>query len=276
VTDFSNDTNHPKSTIDQLFRLDGRVAVVAGGAGRIGRAVCDALAGAGAKVCVMDIDERAARDLAAELKDLHGEETLPAVVDTTNEGSLNEGVREIETKLGAPSILVNSTQFRGKGFYSSDVSEYPREAWDLVMNANLTGVYLTCQAIGRAMIEHGGGSIVNLSSTYGVVSADPRIYGTSGVNSPVSYAASKAGVINLTRYLAIHWREKNIRVNCLVPGGVFDNQGDEFVREYCARTPLGRMAKAEDYQGAVLFMASQASSYMTGSVVTVDGGWTAW
>ena len=126
------------------------------------------------------------------------------------------------------------------------------------------------------MMERGGGSIVNLSSTYGVVSADPRIYGDSGVNSPISYAGSKSAILNMSRYLAVHWREKNIRVNTLIPGGVFDNQGDEFVKNYSARTPLGRMAKAEEYQGATLFMLSDASTYMTGATVTVDGGWTAW
>ena len=144
------------------------------------------------------------------------------------------------------------------------------------MGVNLTGVLLTCQVFGRAMITHGRGSVVNLSSTYGVVSADPRIYGDSGLNSPVSYAASKAAVINLSRYLAIHWREKNVRVNCLVPGGVLRSAGRGVCTRVLARTPLGRMAKADDYVGAVLFMVSAASSYMTGSVVTVDGGWTAW
>ena len=148
-------------------------------------------------------------------------------------------------------------------------------AWDKVLQVNLTGVHLACQAFGRSMLKHGGGAIVNLASTYGVVSPDPRIYGASGVNSPVAYAAAKAGVINLTRYLAVHWREANIRVNCLVPGGVFDRQDPEFVESYCARTPLGRMAAADDYQGAVLFMLSRASAYMTGATLVVDGGWTA-
>ena len=152
----------------------------------------------------------------------------------------------------------------------------PIDAREQVFKVNVTGVLMACQTFGKTMIENGGGSIVNLSSTYGVVSADPRIYGESGVNSPISYAGSKSAILNITRYLAIHWREKNIRVNTLIPGGVFDNQGDEFVKNYSARTPLGRMARAEEYQGATLFMLSDASSYMTGATVTVDGGWTAW
>jgi len=262
--------------VDRLFRLDGKVAVVTGGAGRIGRALSSGLADAGAQVCVLDIERNASNELAKQLTAATGRKMLSAVADTTNEDALTAAVTEITAELGPPDILVNSTQFRGKGYYGSEVGDHPREAWDKVLEVNLTGVYLCCQVFGRSMAAGRGGNIVNIASTYGVVSADPRIYGDSGVNSPVSYAASKSGVLNLTRYLAVHWRDKNIRVNCLVPGGVFDNQGDEFVEAYCARTPLGRMASAEDYVGPVLFMVSDASTYMTGSILTVDGGWTAW
>ena len=261
--------------LSQLFGLNGRVAIVAGGAGRIGSAVCKGLAAAGAKICILDLALDASTALAAALN-ADGHEAIAVSADAAQKTELEAALDEISARLGPPAVLVNATQFRGQGFYSSDVCDYPREAWESVLGVNLTGVLLTCQVFGRSMIQHGGGNIVNLSSTYGVVSADPRIYGDSGINSPVSYAASKAAVINLSRYLAIHWRDKNVRVNCLVPGGVYDRQDDGFVREYCARTPLGRMAKADDYVGAVLFMVSQASSYMTGSVVTVDGGWTAW
>jgi NAD(P)-dependent dehydrogenase (short-subunit alcohol dehydrogenase family) len=259
----------------RVFGLEGQVAVVAGGAGRIGSVLSSALAEAGAKVCILDLAEEAAGALAARLTTA-GRSAVAVRADAGRKPELECALAGIVARLGPPTILVNSTQFRGKGFYSSDVCDYPQDAWESVLGANLTSVLLTCQVFGGAMIAHGGGTIVNLSSTYGVVSADPRIYGASGINSPVSYAASKAAVINLTRYLAIHWRDKNVRVNCLVPGGVYDRQDEGFVREYCARTPLGRMAKAEDYVGAVLLMVSPASAYMTGSVVTVDGGWTAW
>lgn len=264
------------SMLERLFGLDGQVATVVGGAGRIGRALCRALAEAGAGVCVLDIDQAAGGRLADELATGTGRPVLPLAADATQRDSLDAAVETITAVLGPPTILINAAQFRGRGFYSSTVEDYPREAWNAVLEANLTAVLLACQSFGRAMIRHGGGRIVNLSSTYGIVSPDPRIYGDSGVNSPVAYAASKAGVINLTRYLAVHWRDKNVRVNCLVPGGVFDNQGEAFVANYTARTPLGRMATPEDYQGAVLFMVSAASAYMTGAVVTVDGGWTAW
>lgn len=272
------DSNRYKGAdiLARLFGLEGETAAVLGGAGRIGRTLCRALAEAGANVAVVDLDVGAADLLAAELTAATDRRVIAVQADSTQADSLDEAVKRISSELKPPTMLVNSVQYRGKGFYSSRVEDYPREAWEQVLQANLTGVHLACQAFGRKMLEHGGGRIVNLASTYGVVSPDPRIYGDSGVNSPVAYAASKAGVINLTRYLAIHWRDKNIRVNCLVPGGVFDNQGAEFVEAYCERTPLGRMANPEDYQGAILFMLSKASAYMTGAVVTVDGGWTAW
>ncbi len=262
--------------LHSLFSLHGRTAVVVGGAGRIGRPLCRTLWDAGAAVAVLDLDRQAAESAVASLPPHPGRRALAVAVDAASPADLSSACQRISRDLGPPDILVNSAQFRGGGFYSSRVEDYPLEAWQKVVEVNLTGVHLACQAFGRSMLEHRGGTMINLASTYGVVSPDPRIYGDSGVNSPVAYAAAKAGVINLTRYLAVHWRDKNIRVNCLVPGGVFDNQGPEFVAEYTRRTPLGRMAAAEDYRGAVLFMASDASSYMTGSVLTVDGGWTAW
>lgn len=266
----------PSSFLEETFGLAGQVAAVVGGAGRIGSALCQALAAAGAEVAMVDIDQPAAERLAEQVSRETGRRAIAIGTDATSEEQLAGAVASISQQLGPPRLLVNSAQFRGTGFYSSNVEDYPREAWEKVIETNLTSVHLACQAFGRAMIAAGGGRIVNLASTYGLVSPDPRIYGASGVNSPVAYAAAKAGVVNLTRYLAVHWREKNIRVNCLVPGGVFDNQSPEFVESYCARTPLGRMASPEDYQGAVLFLLSRASDYMTGSVLCVDGGWTAW
>lgn len=264
----------------RLFSLEGQVVAVAGGAGRIGRSLCRALVEAGAAVAIVDSDTASAATLSEELAGLAGgpgeRRSLAVAIDATQEDELQAALATISEELGTPRLLVNAAQFRGTGFYSSSADEYPRSAWDRVIETNLTAVHLACQVFGRAMIAAGGGKIVNLASTYGVVSPDPRIYGASGVNSPVAYAASKAGVIQLTRYLAVHWRDKNVLVNCLVPGGVFDGQASEFVEAYTARTPLGRMATADDYQGAVLFMLSPASDYMTGAVVTVDGGWTAW
>ncbi|HEX7446745.1 MAG TPA: SDR family oxidoreductase [Pirellulales bacterium] len=266
----------PHSFVEETFGLGGQVAAVVGGAGRIGSALCRAIAAAGADLAIVDLDQPAAERLAKQVGEETNRRVIAVAADATREAQLAEAVAQIAQRLGPPRLLVNSAQFRGTGFYSSNVEDYPRAAWEKVIETNLTAVHLACQAFGRAMLAAGGGRIVNISSTYGLVSPDPRIYGASGVNSPVAYAAAKAGVVNLTRYLAIHWQDKNIRVNCLVPGGVFDNQPAEFVSNYCDRTPLGRMATAEDYQGAVLFLLSRASEYMTGAVLCVDGGWTAW
>lgn len=264
------------SILEKLFRMDDRVVVVNGGAGRIGSQMCLAIADAGAKVIVLDLDAERATEVADMVQEQTGGTTLGIAADSTEQASLESALEKTKNELGIPWGLVNATQYRGTGFYGSDPADHPIDAWEQVFKVNVTGVLLACQIFGKAMIENGGGSIVNLSSTYGVVSADPRIYGESGVNSPISYAGSKSAILNMTRYLAVHWRDRNIRVNTLIPGGVFDNQGEEFVQNYSARTPLGRMAKAEEYQGAALFMLSDASSYMTGSTVTVDGGWTAW
>jgi len=259
----------------QLFGLEGDVAVVAGGAGRIGRVLCASLAQAGARVAILDLAD-STDELAASITSATARRALALKRDLTRADELAGARDDVERELGPTTILINCAQFRGQGFYSSSPENYPREAWDRVLETNLSAVHLACQVFGGAMAARGAGRIINFSSTYGVVSADPRIYGDSGVNSPIAYGVSKAGVIGLTRYLAVHWAPRGVRVNCLVPGGVYDGQNAEFVANYIARTPLGRMATAEDYLGPVLFLASRASAYMTGAVLTVDGGWTAW
>lgn len=273
--------NFAMSVVNKLFRLDGRCAVVSGGAGRIGSKIAEALCSAGADVVILDVDQLAGQQQAGRIVDeLSGQSDagrcISVCADSTKSDSLRDGCEQINRAFGEVQILFNTTQFRGSGFYGSDPAEHPLEAWNKVLEVNVTGVLLACQAFHSSMKRAGNASIINVSSTYGVKSADPRIYGDSGVNSPVSYGTSKSAVLNLTRYLAVHWRNDGIRVNTLVPGGVFDHQSDEFVRNYSHRTPLGRMANAAEYQGAALFMAGDASSYMTGATVTVDGGWTAW
>jgi NAD(P)-dependent dehydrogenase (short-subunit alcohol dehydrogenase family) len=262
--------------IEELFRLDGKVAVVSGGAGLIGTKVCHILCEAGAAVVMVDQNQEVAANEARRVLAQHAGATVIAKrIDITSESQVINLAKEVYREMGRCDVLINAAHYKGGSFFAS-LSDYPLDAWQRVMDVNLTGAFLVCREFGGRMYEsRDGGAIVNFSSTYGVVSADPRIYGASGINSPVAYAASKSGLINFTRYLAVHWRPK-VRANVLVPGGVQANQDPAFIKNYCDRTPLGRMAGAEDYQGAILFMCSAASQYMTGSVVTVDGGWTAW
>ena len=160
----------------------------------------------------------------------------------------------------------------------TEFETFPIDIWQKALELNLTGVFLCCQEIGKIMAQQKNGVIINISSIYGISGADQRIYGKSNLNSPVSYAASKGAIINLTRYLAAYWHRKNVRVNTLTLGGVQDDsyQNKEFIKKYSEKTMLGRMAKKEDYNGAILFLISDASSYMTGSNLIIDGGWTAW
>lgn len=260
--------------IDELFRLEGKTAVVVGGAGLIGAPLCAILGEAGATVVMVDANRELAERESVRVASETGARLLPRSIDITDEASVQQLAEDCWHEHRQIDILVNAAHYKGGAFFAP-LGQYPLDAWRKVVDVNLTGAFLTCREFGGRMFAGNGGTIVNISSTYGIVSADPRIYGESGINSPVSYAATKSGLLNMTRYLAIHWRPK-VRANVLVPGGVEAGQNPEFIRNYCERTPLGRMARRDDYQGALLFMCSAASQYMTGAVVTVDGGWTAW
>jgi len=194
-------------------------------------------------------------------------------------------VEETLARFGRLDILVNSAALDPKfdpehaEQASNAFEDYPLESWNLALEVNLTGMFLACQAAVKPMLAQGRGVIINICSTYGLVGPDQRIYQRPGQPpqfKPVYYSVTKAGVLGLTRYLATYYSGKDIRVNALTPGGVFNDHDEEFVRNYSARTVLGRMARREEMNGALLFLASDASSYMTGANLVVDGGWTAW
>jgi NAD(P)-dependent dehydrogenase (short-subunit alcohol dehydrogenase family) len=271
-----------------LFRLDGKVALVTGGAGLLGRRYCEALLEAGARVVIGDLDQHAAAALADELG---ANTTLGLRLDVADEGSVQETVAKGVERFGRLDILVNNAALTVRGGserlqpadYFAPFETYSRDVWDRALAVNLTGMLLCAQAAGRQMLEQGGGVMVNVSSTYGVVAPDQRLYdgvkspyAETGFNTPVSYAVTKTAVLGLTRYLATYWAQRNIRVNALTPHGVFDNHDDTFVKNFVYRSPLGRMARNDEYRGALLFLVSDASSYMTGANLVVDGGWTAW
>jgi NAD(P)-dependent dehydrogenase (short-subunit alcohol dehydrogenase family) len=263
---------------------------VTGGAGLLGRRYCEALRQAGARVAVGDVDGTRAQALAIELGRT---DALGLELDVTSAGSVTDVVERIVERFERIDILVNNAALTVRGGserlspadYFAPFEDYKLDVWDQALKTNLTGMLLCAQAAGRQMLlqDPPGGVIVNISSTYGVVAPDQRLYegvkspyADAGFNTPVSYAVTKTAVLGLTRYLATYWGDKHIRVNALTPHGVFDNHDESFVRNFVYRSPMGRMARNDEYRGALLFLVSDASSYMTGANLIVDGGWTAW
>jgi NAD(P)-dependent dehydrogenase (short-subunit alcohol dehydrogenase family) len=267
--------------VRDLFTLDGNVAVVTGGLGVLGREYALTLSAAGARVAVFD--------LRAETPECGlGNAGVRAYrVDLTDRHAVDTAMTAVVQELGAPTILINNA---GLGSSPADAAletgafeDYPASAWDAMMDSHLKAALFTSQAFIRAFRagSAAAGSIINVSSSYGVVSPDQSIYdyrrrAGAVYFKPVGYSVAKSGMLNFTRWLAEYCAPFNIRVNTLVPGGVREEgHAPEFVREYEKRTPLGRMARPDDYNGAVVFLASRASAYMTGAMLVVDGGWTA-
>lgn len=261
--------------MSSLFSLDGRVAVVTGGLGQLGRQFTRALNGAGARVVVLDQQDASARDTDA---------CLHLQADVTDRASLERALAAIEARWGAPHILVNNAALDSPpdapAGANGPFEAYPADLWRRILDVNVTGVFQCCQVIGGRMADGDGGSVINVASIYGLVSPDQRIYEYRRQRGevffkPAAYSASKAALLNLTRYLATYWAPR-VRVNTVSFAGVFNNQDEAFLRDYTRRVPLGRMAREDEYNGAILFLASQASSYMTGANLVLDGGYTAW
>ncbi|HEY3345183.1 MAG TPA: SDR family oxidoreductase [Anaerolineaceae bacterium] len=272
--------------IQEKFDLTGKVAVVTGGIGLLGSEFCRTLAEAGASVVVADLDGTTAVTLAAQLCQA-GYAAEGMAVDVTLPDSVQAMAQQAVDRFGRLDILVNSAAMDPK-FDQAHASQqnanafenYPVEAWNQALSVNLTGMFLCCQAAARQMVAQGSGAMINICSTYGLVGPDQRIYRRPGQETqsfkPVFYSVTKAGVLGLTHYLATYYAGTRIRVNALTPGGVYNQHDEVFTQNYSARTVLGRMANRDEMNGAVLFLASEASSYMTGANLVVDGGWTAW
>ena len=273
--------------IQEKFDLTGRVAVVTGGVGLLGAEFCRTLAEAGAAVAVVDLNESASRFTADSLAN-SGYQALAISADITQPASIDALIQKVLSAYGRIDILVNSAALDpkfdpdavNKGITPGAFEDYPLDLWNSALNVNLTGMFLMTQACVKPMLDQGKkGSIINICSTYGLNGPDQRIYVKEGKRvafKPVYYTVTKAGVMGFTKYLAAYYAGTEIRVNALTPGGVFNDHEDYFVKNYSAKTILGRMANKDEMNGALLFLASDASSYMTGNNIIVDGGWTAW
>ena len=268
-------------SVDKLFDVKGERLVITGVSGQLGCAYAKAFLERGATVVGLDLRSSASTD---DLSTNYPSRYFYYKADVTNKDSLESVCRKMDDEVGPVTVLINNAALDSppssppeeNGFFE----EYPESSWDQVLDVNLKGTYLCCQVFGKTMAKQGRGVIINIASIYGLVSPDQNLYRYRRERGevfykPVAYSVSKSGILNLTRYLAVYWAEKNIRVNTLTLGGVFNHQEDAFLSAYCGRIPVGRMAHEEEYNGAVLFLASQASSYMTGANLIVDGGWTA-
>ena len=278
------------------FSLAGQVAVVTGAAGLLGRRHCLALAAAGARVVATDLDQAAceavAREIAAVAPAAPAAPAAASAVpmawaaDITRPESVQALRDAVLERCGAIDVLVNNAALNEKVESPLAAGEvlrfenFPLALWEDSLRVNVTGTFLCCQVLGGEMARRGAGSIVNIASTYAVVAPDQALYrqpdGTQTFFKSAAYPTTKGAVLALTRFLAAYWGRSGVRVNALSPGGVENGQDPGFVARYAARTPLGRMADPGDYEGALIFLASAASRYMTGANLIVDGGWTAW
>jgi len=252
-----------------IFSCKNKVAVVAGGCGLLGREVVKALSEFGALVYIADINSKNAVNLLREKKIKY------IYFDISSEDSIEKAMNEIIRKAGRIDILVNSAYPKTED-WGLKFEKVSFDSWKKNINDHLGGYFLSSRTAAEIMKEQGGGAIINLASIYGVTAPDFNIYEGTKMTMPVAYAAIKSGIIGLTRYIATYYGRHNVRANVVSPGGVFDNQNINFVRRYSQKTPLGRMAAPRDIVGAVIYLASEASSYITGCNLIVDGGWTVW
>lgn len=274
---------------DPLFNVSEKIVIITGGLGQIGTEFVKEFYRRGAKVAIIArtvTTDRIQKTLGMELAE--NERVVVYALDIQNKSEINAFLDTLEKNWGSPDVLINNagidTQPSAPPEVSGPFEDFPEEIFREVVNVNLIGTFLMTQAVGKRMVSaKKGGSIINIGSIYGMVSPVQDIYaykkektGTAFIK-PVAYSAAKSGIYNFTRYCATYWGKEGIRVNTLTPSGVYrDTQDKEFQANYCSRMPIGRMAQADEYNGAVIFLASDASKYMTGSNLIVDGGWTAW
>jgi NAD(P)-dependent dehydrogenase (short-subunit alcohol dehydrogenase family) len=275
--------------MNDLFSLKGKVVIVTGALGLLGKNHCYALSEAGANIVVCDLDEEKCISFAESLT----EKSLGVGVDITEINSVRRLKDAVLNAFWKIDVLINNAAINDMFVHRDSFGEnpvsaieeskfenYPLSLWQKSIDVNLTGTFLCSQILGNEMAKAGKGNIINVASTYGIVAPDQSIYkkedGTQTFYKSPAYPITKGAIISFTRFLAAYWGRQGVRVNSLSPGGVENNQDEYFIKNYSSKTPLGRMAKSNDYKGAIVFLASDASAYMTGANLIVDGGWTAW
>ena len=263
--------------VKKLFDLTGKVVIITGAAGMLGSRYAYGLSKQGANVVLADINFSECKKIEKDIKNSFETNPYSIKLDLTKIKSIESMVSNVLKKYSKIDVLINNAAYQGNPkIRTAGFEKLSLDIWQQAIDVNLTGVFLCCQNIGKQMLKQKSGNIINIASTYGLVGPDQRIYGKSGQNSAAFYAATKSAILNLTRYLSAYWQRTGIRVNTFSPGGVENKQDTNFIKKYSSRTPLKRMARKDEYVGSLIFLASDASSYMTGSNLVVDGGWTAW
>lgn len=257
------------------FDLTGKVIVITGACGLIGRAFCEASAQFGAHIVAADIEAANPSEFAAGLAEKHGREMLGMSLDVGLKADSVKLRDAVLQKFGKIDGLVNGHQNKTKSFFQP-FEEYDEDNWDAVVETNLKGTFLTCQVLGTWMSNNGGGSIVNIPSTYSVVAPNQNLYKGTNLGCPAAYSASKGGVDALSRYLASYWAAKGVRVNMITPHGVWNNHEKQFEDNFANFSPLQRLSYNHEVASALIYLLSDASSYVTGDNMLVEGGWTVW
>lgn len=276
-------------SVRDLFDLTGRVAIITGGAGLLGRMHAEVIAKVGGIAVIADIDKAGAEQVARDISSQFGIDSIGTPTDVTRPESVKRLLGKVLARFGRVDILINNAANNPKVEETtvsrtewSRFENFPLEMWYQDLAVGLTGAFICSQVIGTEMASRGGGVILNIASDLAVIAPDQRLYRQPGLPEhlqpvkPVSYSVIKGGLLILTKYLATYWADKNVRVNALSPGGVYNGQPDDFVQRLINLIPMRRMARVDEYKGAILFLVSDASSYMTGANLIIDGGRTAW
>ena len=272
-----------------MFDLSGKIIVITGGAGLLGQQHVEAIAEYNGIPVILDLSEDKIQTVVSRIKEQYNVKTVGLTADITSEEQISTCCQKVLKDFGKVDVLINNAannpkvEDNGKGLIFSRLENFDLELWNQDLAVGLTGSFLCAKYFGHAIARNtNGGAIINISSDLGVIAPDQRLYSKEGVSEelrdvkPVTYSVVKTGLIGLTRYLATYWADKNVRCNAICPGGVFNHQDESFVQKVSQLIPLGRMANKDEYKGVIVFLASDASSYMNGAIVSVDGGRSVW